>query len=232
MEKTNHESVDEFALRQELVDVARRLNRSGLNQGTSGNLSVRIANGLLITPSSMSYELMEPADLVAIDFCGQSLISADEQRRPSSEWRIHADIFVNRPEVMAVVHCHSIYATALACHGLDIPSFHYMVVMAGGSSIRCAPYATFGTQQLSESVLKALDDRTACLMAHHGQVSVGANLNQALALAVEVETLSHMYLQAQQIGEPPSLGEEEMEKVRQQMACFNYGGLNWKQPHT
>lgn len=219
-------------LRQELVEVARRLNGTGLNQGTSGNLSARIPGGLLITPSSLPYEQMLPADLVAIDFSGKPLVEAQTERRPSSEWRIHAHILANRPEQQAVLHCHSIHATALSCHCRGIPSFHYMVVMAGGNSIRCAPYATFGTEELSESVFEALRERKACLLAHHGQVSLGATLDQALSLAVEVETLAHMYLQALQLGEPALLEEREMERVRQQMAGLHYGGLNWQAANT
>jgi len=225
-------SATEFELRQELLEAARRLNRSGLNQGTSGNLSARISGGLLITPSSLPYEQMQPADLVAIDFSGKPLVAEAQLRRPSSEWRLHADILAKRSELMAVVHCHSIHATALACHGRSIPSFHYMVVMAGGSSIRCAPYETFGTQQLSEVTLKALEQRSACLLAHHGQVTVGCSLDQALGLAVEVETLAHMFLQALQLGEPPVLGEGEMERVREQMAGLHYGGRNWEKDQT
>ena len=158
--------------RQQLVEVARQMNACGVNQGTSGNLSLRIEGGLLITPSSLPYEQMEAPDLVAISFEGEPLVAG--QRRPSSEWRLHADLLRHRPDAEAVVHCHSVHATALACHGMGIPSFHYMVVAAGGADIRCADYATFGTQQLSDLALAALQDRRACLMAHHGQVSLGA----------------------------------------------------------
>ena len=144
--------------REQLVATARRMNASGINQGTSGNLSVRIPGGLLITPSSLPYEQMGPTDPVAIDLDGSPL-EQGQQRRPSSEWRLHADLLRQRPEAGAVVHCHSVHATALACHGLEIPSFHYMVVVAGGATVRCAPYATFGTQELSDLALAALQQR-------------------------------------------------------------------------
>ncbi|MDM7959504.1 MAG: class II aldolase/adducin family protein [Synechococcus sp. WH 8007] len=212
-------------LREQLVDCARRMQASGINQGTSGNLSVRIPGGMLITPSSLPYEQMQPTDLVALDLKGEPLfIPADgrPQRRPSSEWRLHADVLASRPEVQAVLHCHSIHATALACHGRDIPPFHYMTAVAGGHDIRCAPYATFGTQELSDGVVQALEGRLACLMAQHGQVSVGPTLDKALALAVEVETLARIYLQALALGEPPLLSAEQMEQVRHQFRTLLY----------
>jgi L-fuculose-phosphate aldolase len=212
------------------VAVARRLSASGLNHGTAGNLSARWGDGLLITPSSLPSERMEPEDLLAIDFHGQPLaasVGSPEVRRrsPSSEWRLHADLLRSRPDAAAVVHCHSVHATALACHDRGIPPFHYMVVQAGGPDIRCAGYATFGSQELSDLALAALESRQACLLAHHGQVTVGASLTQALALAVEVETLAQMYLQALQLGEPPLLSLAEMERVAGQMQLRQYGAL-------
>jgi L-fuculose-phosphate aldolase len=210
------------------VATARRLNASGLNQGTSGNLSIRIPGGLLITPSSMPYERMEPADLVAIDLQGRRLPdpAALQGRRPSSEWRLHADILASRPEIEAVLHCHSIHATALACHGRGIPPFHYMTAVAGGDTIRCAPYATFGTAQLSQLAVQALEGRLACLLAQHGQVTVGGDLDQALRIAIEVETLARMYLQALQLGEPPLLSAEQMAAVHQQFRTLLYGAAD------
>jgi L-fuculose-phosphate aldolase len=219
-------AMSEQELRQQLVSVARRMQASGINQGTSGNLSVRIPGGMLITPSSLPYELMQPGDLVALDLAGRPLQQAEPGRplrRPSSEWRLHADVLASRPEVQAVLHCHSIHATALACHGRGIPPFHYMTAVAGGHDIRCAPYATFGTQALSDGVVEALQGRLACLMAQHGQVAVGPNLDRALALAVEVETLARIYLQARAIGEPPLLSAEQMEQVRHQFRTLLYG---------
>ena len=208
-------------LRQQLVAVARRLNGSGLNQGTSGNLSVRIDGGLLVTPSSLPYEQMTAGDLVALDLSGQPLQAG--QRRPSSEWRLHADVLASRPEARAVLHCHPVHATALACHDRPIPAFHYMVAVAGGDDIRCAPYATFGTAALSAHVVRALAERQACLMARHGLVTLGSDLEAALRVAVEVETLARMYLQALQLGEPPLLSREQMEAVHAQFKGLHYG---------
>lgn len=207
--------------REQLVATARALNASGINQGTSGNVSLRIAGGVLITPTSLPYDQMQPADLVELDLQGRSLV--EDQRRPSSEWRLHADILRSRPEVNAVVHCHSTSATALACHGRGIPAFHYMVAVAGGNDLRCAPYALFGTQTFSDLALAALEDRQAALLAHHGQVAIGATLAQALRLAIEVETLARMYLQACSLGEPPRLNPQQMRAVQQQFRELLYG---------
>ncbi|NOL46002.1 L-fuculose phosphate aldolase [Synechococcus sp. MIT S9220] len=212
---------DDQALRQQLVTVARRMNGTGLNQGTSGNLSVRIEEGILVTPSSLPYEQMEVGDLVALDLSGQPL--KEKQRRPSSEWRLHADVLSCRPEAMAVLHCHPIHATALACHDRGIPAFHYMVAVAGGDEIRCAPYATFGTKELSDNVVNALAQRNACLLARHGMVTLGKDLESALRVAVEVETLARMYLQALQLGEPPLLSTQQMQAVHAQFRGLHYG---------
>ena len=211
----------EQALREQMVALARRMNASGLNQGTSGNLSARIPGGLLITPSSLPYEQMESDDLVAIDLNGS--LSAESRRRPSSEWRLHADVLAARPELQAVLHCHPIHGTALACHDRGIPPFHYMTAVAGGDDIRCAPYATFGTQELSRFTVEAMVDRKACLLARHGLVSAGESLDQALSIAVEVETLARMYLQALQLGEPPLLTSAQMEAVHAQFRGLHYG---------
>jgi L-fuculose-phosphate aldolase len=213
--------VDETDLRQRVVDTARALNASGINQGTSGNVSARIDGGLLITPTSLPYEQMQAADLVALDLQGQPL--REGQRRPSSEWRLHADILRQRPEAQAVVHCHSTSATALACHGRGIPAFHYMVAVAGGTDVRCAPYALFGTQAFSDLALEALTGRRAALLAQHGQVTLAASLQQALRLAIEVETLARMYLQALQLGEPRVLDVAQMAAVQQQFSALLYG---------
>ena len=213
--------LDDQALRQQLVAVSRRMNGTGLNQGTSGNLSVRIEEGILVTPSSLPYEQMEVGDLVALDLSGQPL--KEKQRRPSSEWRLHADVLSCRPEAMAVLHCHPIHATALACHDRGIPAFHYMVAVAGGDEIRCAPYATFGTKALSDNVVNALAQRNACLLARHGMVTLGKDLESALRVAVEVETLARMYLQALQLGEPPLLSMQQMQAVHAQFRGLHYG---------
>ncbi len=211
----------EQRLREELVAASRKINSIGLNQGTSGNLSCRINGGLLITPSSMPYEEMQSDDVVAIDLSGNLLVKT--QRQPSSEWQLHAEILRSRPEIRAILHCHSIHATALACHERSITSFHYMTAIAGGNDIRCAPYATFGTKQLSELAVAALDKRLACLLAHHGQITLGLNLKAAIQMAVEVETLAHIYLQACQLGTPPQLSNSEMNEVHHQFKKMSYG---------
>jgi len=215
---------DDQALRQQLVNVARRMNSTGLNQGTSGNLSARIEGGMLVTPSSLPYEQMEADDLVSLDLSGDPLW--EQQRRPSSEWRLHADVLNGRSEAMAVVHCHPIHATALACHDRGIPAFHYMVAVAGGDEIRCAPYATFGTKELSDNVVEALGPRSACLLARHGMVTLGKDLETALRVAVEVETLARMYLQALQVGEPPVLSNAQMQAVHAQFRGLHYGQVD------
>jgi L-fuculose-phosphate aldolase len=175
------------------------MNASGLNQGTSGNLSVRTGEGFLITPSSQPYEEMEPGDIVAMAFDGTY-----EGRRPSSEWRFHRDILKHRTDVDVVLHCHSTYATTLACHHRPIPAFHYMVGVAGGTTIRCADYATFGTQALSDAAL-------------------GRTIEKAFWLATEVEALARLYVQALPMGEPPVLDDAEMARVIAQMERMSYG---------
>jgi L-fuculose-phosphate aldolase len=207
------------ALRGEMIDVCRRMITAGINQGTAGNLSVRTGDSFLITPSSLAYDVMEPDDIVEMYFDGTYV----GRRRPSSEWRFHRDILAARDDVNAVLHCHSIYATTLACHHKTIPSFHYMTAVAGGTSIRCAKYATFGTQALSDHALEALEGRLACLLGQHGQISLGADLQKALWLAIEVETLSRLYVQALTLGDPPILSDDEMARVIQQMRQMSYG---------
>lgn len=205
-------------LRTEMVAICRKMNATGINQGTAGNLSVRTGEGFLITPSSLPYDEMGPDDIVEMGFDGTYV-----GRRPSSEWRFHRDILRERTDMDVVLHCHSLYATTLACHHKTIPSFHYMTGVAGGTTIRCAKYATFGTQALSDHALEALRDRKACLLGQHGQISLGKTLEAALWLAVEVETLSRMYVQALTLGEPPILSDEEMGRVIEQMRKMSYG---------
>ena len=205
-------------LRDEMVSICRRMNTSDINQGTAGNLSVRSGDGFLITPSSMPYDVMTAEDIVEMDFDGTYVGG-----RPSSEWRFHRDILRAREDINVVLHCHSVYATTLACHHKTIPAFHYMTGVAGGTTIRCARYATFGTQALSDAALEALEGRLACLLGQHGQISLGTSLEAALWLAIEVETLSRMYVQALALGEPPVLPDDEMERVIAQMKRMSYG---------
>lgn len=211
--------------RQQLIATAIELNTSGINQGTSGNVSVRVDEGLLITPSGMACPSLTPEDIVLMDLEGQTS-SPRSPRLPSSEWRFHVDIYQQRNDVQAIVHTHSVYATALACLEKSIPAFHYMVAMAGGKDIRCAPYATYGTQTLSDFALAALDNRKACLLAHHGVIATGADLQRAFALASEVETLAQQYIAALSVGEPTILSDKEMEIV---VDKFSNYGLNVSQ---
>lgn len=203
--------------RRQLVETARRMNALGLNRGAAGNLSVRAAEGLLITPSGMDYERMEPADIVALDGAGPS---GTERGRPSSEWRIHRDVYRERPDAGAILHAHPVHCTALACLRRPLPAFHYMVAVAGGPDVRCAPYATFGTQELSDHVLHALEGRSACLMANHGLLCLAADLERALQVAVEIESLAQSYLLALAAGQPVLLDEEEMERVLRRFADY------------
>jgi len=173
-------------------------------------------DGFLITPSGLPYADTTPADIVAVALSGE----ARGTRRPSSEWRFHRDIYRARPEVHAIVHTHSPFATTLACLDRPIPPFHYTVAAAGGRDIRCAPYATFGTQQLSDHVIDALENRAACLLAHHGMIAVGDSLDAALALAIDVETLAEMYWRVLQIGEPALLSDAEMDVVIARFATY------------
>lgn len=208
----------ELTLRRQMVQTCRKMNETGINQGTAGNLSVRFGDGFLITPSSLPYDGMEPGDLVEMGWDGSYA-----GRRPSSEWRFHRDILKARPDVNVVLHCHSAFATSVACHHRTIPAFHYMVGVMGGNTLRCARYATFGTQALSDAAIEALEGRMACLLGQHGQISLGTTLEGALWMAVEVETLARMYVQALALGEPPVLPNDEMERVIAQMKRMSYG---------
>lgn len=210
------------AERQAVIDACLAMNRAGINQGSSGNASLRVGpDALLITPSGMAYDRMTPADIVVMQLDGSWTAAAG--RRPSSEWRFHRDILAARPDVDAVLHAHSTFATALAAHEKAIPPFHYMVALAGGHDVRCAPYATFGTQELSDNALKALKDRKACLLGHHGMIALGKTLETALSLAVEVETLARQYVHALALGEPPLLSGDEIAEVRERMLGLGYG---------
>ena len=204
--------------RQSIIDACLRMNVSGINQGTSGNISLRHGDGMLITPTSTPYDAMKPEQIVYMHLDGNH----DPAQRPSSEWRFHRDILKARPEVNAIVHAHPPYSTMLAIMGMEIPPVHYMVAVAGGDTIRCAPYATFGTQELSEYAVRALEGRLACLLAHHGMIAAGPSLAKAMWLAVEVETLARQYHGCLQIGTPPLLSKEEIEKVRLRMAGYGH----------
>jgi L-fuculose-phosphate aldolase len=216
---TGQGRVSELSVRQGIIATCRTMNAIGLNQGTSGNVSHRITDGMLITPTSLPYEKMTPSDIVAMRFDG----TYEGRHRPSSEWRFHRDIMRNRTDISVILHTHSVYCTTLAVHERAIPAFHYMVAVAGGDDIRCSPYACFGTQALSDNALAALDGRTACLLGHHGLIVLAATFERALWLAVEIETLAKMYVHALAIGEPTHLSTSEMAQVREQIQRMSYG---------
>lgn len=201
--------MEHFELRAELLEVAQQMEVAGLNQGTSGNLSVRTKAGFLITPSALPYTECKTEDIVLMDLEGNAI----GPRKPSSEWRFHRDIYVQRQDAGAVLHAHSPWSTTLACLQTPIPAFHYMVAVAGGDDIRCAPYATFGTQTLSDYALEALQNRKACLLANHGLLCLDTNLDHVLALAMEIENLAQVFGQAMQIGKPKLLSNAAMKKV-------------------
>ena len=207
---------EEAAIRAAIVEAMIRLDASGLNQGTSGNVSVRFGEGLLVTPSGIPCEALRPEDIVRMGMDGTAL----GRLAPSSEWRFHRDILAARPEIGAVVHAHPPHATAFAICRRDIPAAHYMIAAAGGPTIRCARYATFGTQALSDAALEALRDRQACLLANHGLIAAGPSLARALWLAVEVETLCRQYALALGIGEPVLLPEDEIARVVQAFRTY------------
>jgi L-fuculose-phosphate aldolase len=207
----------ELQLRKQIIATALQMNALGINRGKSGNVSARWKNGFLVTPSGLPYEETKPADIVFID----EKSMATGKRAPSSEWRFHFDIYRQKGEAHAVVHAHSSFATTLACLGMRVPAFHYMVAVAGGNDIRCAPYATFGTQALSDHALKALEGRKACLLANHGMIATGASLKSALSLAVEVEALCEQYWCAVQVGQPNLLGDDEMALVVEKFKTYN-----------
>jgi L-fuculose-phosphate aldolase len=203
-------------LRRQLIDTAIAMNASGLNQGTSGNLSVRCDEGFLITPSGMDYAGLETDDIVSMDLDGKPRGT----RKPSSEWRFHAAIYRHRPEANAILHAHPVHCSALACLDKGIPAFHYMVAAAGGKDIRCADYATFGTPELSDNVIRALEGRKACLMAHHGLTCFEKDLARVLALAIEVENLANVYCRILAIGDARVLPDDEMERVLEKFRSY------------
>ncbi|MDT2023456.1 class II aldolase/adducin family protein [Methylocella sp. CPCC 101449] len=210
------------SLRRNVISIAQEMDRLGFAPSKSGNVSARAPHGLLITPSALPYAQTKPADLVLLDLDGKVLTG---KRPPSSEWRFHAAIYRARPEVNAVVHTHSPRATALSCARRGLPAFHYMIAIAGGHDIRCAPYATFGTQALSDHAVRALKGRKATLLSNHGVIAVGATLDGALAVAKEVENLSGQYLDllAAKL-KPVILGKTEMERVLVQFATYGRKG--------
>jgi len=207
---------DREALSRRVIDTCLAMNAQALNQGSAGNVSARFESGFLITPSGLPYERLQTGDIVLVDLDGNTRDSLE----PSSEWRMHRDIYAGRPEAGAVLHAHSTFATALSCLRLDIPAFHYMIAVAGGNDIRCADYALFGTQQLSDHMLAALEDRRACLLGTHGMICYHDDLDRVLQLGVEVEALARQYWQARQLGEPVILDDAQMREVIERFASY------------
>lgn len=218
------EDFPDLKLRQKLIRTYKKLISMGLNRGTSGNCSVRCdpSTQFLITPSGVPLEKMTSATIVQMDLDG----SVHSNGKPSSEWRFHCDILKQRSDVQAIVHTHSVAATALACMRQEIPAFHYMVALAGGDSIRCAPYALFGSQALSDGALDALEGRKACLMANHGVIALGGDLHEAVQVAQEVENLAEQYIKACSIGEPHLLSKAEMGEVLEKFKNYGYKPSN------
>ena len=204
-------SLPAAALCEEIVRIGQSLDAAGLVPNKSGNVSCRDGAGFLITPAGIPYRELTADTVVYVPLRGEP--GHGTGVRPSSEWRMHATIYAARSDVGAIVHTHSPKATALACAGLGIPPFHYMIAMGGGHDIRCAPYATFGSEELAAAIGPAIAGRNACLLANHGLLACGATLDDALALAVEVEALARMYWQALQLGEPVLLPRAEMDRV-------------------
>jgi L-fuculose-phosphate aldolase len=206
-------------LKKEVIKYAQKLNSTNLSPLRSGNVSIRVTNnnveGFLLTPSGKRYENLVPEDIVFLALKEEydNLKLFNTSLNPSSEWRFHQDIYLKKKEAKAIVHAHSSHATAVSAHGKSVPAFHYMIALAGGDDIKCAEYATFGTTELSKNIIKALENRKACLMSNHGQVAFGVNLKQAFELAEEVENICHQYIIALKIGNPKILSSVEMNKI-------------------
>lgn len=196
-------------MRERVIQTCLAMNETGLNTGKSGNVSVRNEKGFMISASGVAYDAMKPSDVVQMDLEGGYFGSV----LPSSEWRMHMDIYRARPEAGAIVHTHAAHATAISCLREDVPAFHYMIGVTGGSTLRCAPYASFGTAELSDGMLQAIEGRNACLLANHGMICFAQTLDAALALAIEIETLCRQYVLARQLGDPVVLDDAEMNDI-------------------
>ena len=197
-------------LKSEIIKFSKMLNSKKLSALRSGNISIRYKDGFLITPSGKKYSSLKTKDIVFVNLKGEY---DKAKEKPSSEWKFHQDIYLNKNEANAIVHAHSTNATAISAHNKGIPAFHYMVALAGGEDIKCAKYATYGSRQLSKNILKALKNRKACLISNHGQIVFDENLPKAFELAEEVENLSLQYITALKIGRPKILSKKEMNKV-------------------
>ena len=216
-------------LKEEVIKFAQKLNSTNLSPLRSGNVSVRMkhndVDGFLITPSGKKYESLKPEDVVflALREKYDNLKMFNSGLNPSSEWRFHQHIYLKKDEAKAIVHAHSPHATAVSAHGKDIPAFHYMIALAGGDSIKCAKYATFGTQELSNNIIDALENRKACLMSNHGQVAFGENLESAFELAEELENICHQYINTIKLGDPKILSSSEMNVILEKVKNYKKG---------
>ena len=212
--------------RNKIIEYSLKLNSTNLSPLRSGNISLRAnednTDGYLITPSGKKYESLKPEEIVFMSMDDEEE-KKDSANKPSSEWRFHRDIYLNKKEAQAIVHAHSPHATAVSSHGKPIPPFHYMIALAGGDDIKCAEYATFGTEELSKNVIKALENRSACLMSNHGQVAFGKNLDDAFELAQEIENICHQYTIALKLGQPKILSFKEMKKVLDKAKNYKKG---------
>ena len=205
--------------KKEVIKFAKKLNDKKLSVLRSGNISKRYKNGFLITPSGQKYSSLKVKDIIFINLHGEY----NKNQKPSSEWRFHQDIYISKKKANAIVHSHSTNATALSTHNKKIPPFHYMVALAGGTDIKCAKYATYGTRELSKNILKALKNRSACLIANHGQIAFGQNLSDAFELAEEVDNLAKQYIKALVLGRPKLLSLNEMKKVLSKSKTYKRG---------
>jgi L-fuculose-phosphate aldolase len=212
-------AMDERALRQSIVDHCIGMNGSGLNQGTSGNISARFGDSMLITPSGRPYATMKADDLAVMPIDGE-YGTWSGPFKPSSEWMFHLDIMKSRPDVGAIVHTHSTFATILAMLRKPIPACHYMIAAFGGSDVRCGGYARYGTKELSAEALKALEGRTGCLLANHGMIAVAGTLEKAMWTAIELETIAKQYYHALLIGGPVILSEAQIEETLKAVATY------------
>ena len=207
-------------IRQRIIDACLEMNRSGLNQGTSGNISVRVGDRMLITPTSVPYDRTTPDMIASVDLSGEMTGAWDGPKPPSSEWRFHWLILKHRPEFSCVVHAHSSFCTTLAILRRPIPACHYMVAAFGGNDVRCSGYSTYGTEDLAAMALEAMADRSACLLANHGMIAAGESLDKAMWRAVELETLARQYCQALQLGEPVILSDEEINETLSRFGTY------------
>jgi L-fuculose-phosphate aldolase len=208
----------ERQLREAIIAKCRWMNASGLNQGTSGNISARYQDRMLITPSAVAYDAMMPDMIASMPLEGGG--DWDGPLKPSTEWRFHLDIMCARPDVGGIVHTHSTYATVLAIARKSIPACHYMIAAFGGTDIRCAGYARYGTKELSELALAALKQRNGCLLANHGMIAVGANLEKAMWLAVELETIARQYYLSLVLGSPVILNDADIAETAKGFASY------------